>query len=130
MTLEGVPIRRVDGFRIADSKADLFVNRNDNTFHVDERGRYIAGELRYWTSTYGDGTRRVDTTTCLDWTSSAGQATMFGAANIAYTEEWTYDKPGNCFSDGRLLCFSNREVLFWDGFDLSENTERWSAVAP
>ncbi len=129
MTLEGVPIRRVDGFRIADSKADLFANRNDNTFHVDERGRYLAGGLAHWTSTYGDGTRRVDTT-CLDWTSSSGAGTMFGAANIAYTDEWTYDNFGNCFSNARLLCFSNREVLFWDGFDLSGNTERWSAVAP
>ena len=55
---------------------------------------------------------------------------MYGVANIAYDIEWTYDVYGNCGPDARLLCFSNREVLFWDGFDLSQNTERWSAAVP
>ncbi len=130
MTLEGTPIRRVDGFRVADSKADLLANGNDNTFHVDERGRYLGAGLYFRTSTYSDGTRRLDTT-CLNWSSaSLGEGTMYGVANIAYDIEWTYDVYGTCGPDARLLCFSNREVLFWDGFDLSENTERWSAVTP
>ena len=130
MTLAGVPIRRVDGFRIADSKADLFANRNDNTLHVDEWGRYLTAGLSYRTSTYADGTRRVDTT-CLDWTSAdSSEAAMYGTSNIAFNEEWSYDFYANCGPEARLLCFSNREVLFWDGFDLSQNTERWSAATP
>ncbi len=55
---------------------------------------------------------------------------MYGSAQIAYSEEWTYDAAGTCGPHARLLCFSNREVLFWDGFDLSQNTERWSAAVP
>jgi hypothetical protein len=130
MTLAGVPIRRVDGFRIADSKADLLANDNDNTLHVDEWGRYLTEKLSYRTSTYSNGTRRDDTT-CLDWTSgSSAEAAMYGTSNVAYDELWTYDFYANCGPDARLLCFSNREVLFWDGFDLSGNTERWSSVTP
>lgn len=130
MTLDGVTIRRVDGFRIADSKADLLANGNANTFHVDERGRYLADNFLVYTSTYSDGTRRAEET-CLDWTSSSGvESALFGTANIAYGGDWTHDFSGNCSAEVRLLCFSTREILFWDGFDLSQNTERWSATAP
>ena len=130
MRLTGIPIRRVDGFRIADSKADLLANGSDNTLHVDERGRYLTEALRFRTSTYGDGTREVDTT-CLDWTSASASAdAMGGTANVAYNEQWTYDFLSSCEPETRLLCFSNREVLFWDGFELSQNTERWSAAVP
>lgn len=129
-TLEGVPIRRVDGFRIADSKADLLANGNDNTFHVDERGRYLAAGLYVRTSTFSSGTG-LPGSTCLNWTSASSvEGTWHGVVNIAYNVDWTYSIPGVCGPDARLLCFSNREVLFWDGFELSENTERWSAVVP
>ncbi len=129
-TLEGVPLRRVDGFRIADSKADLLANGNDNTFHVDEWGRYLAAGLYVRTSTFSSGTG-LPGSTCLDWTSaSSGEGTWHGVVNIAYDVEWTYSSPGVCGPDARLLCFSNREVLFWEGFDLSQNTERWSDAVP
>jgi hypothetical protein len=130
MSIEGVPFRRVDGFRLADSKDDLLSNGADNTLHVDERGRYLDEIPRFRTSTFGDGTRRVDTT-CLDWTSSSGaEGTLYGAAQIAYNDAWTNDVFGTCAPDARLLCFSNREVLFWDGFEITGNTERWSVVGP
>lgn len=129
ITLEGVPIRRVDGFRIADSKADLLTNGNANTFQTDQRGEHVSGNLYAFTSTFGGGTGSLDTT-CLDWTISSGQITLLGETNIAYTEEWTESFAGNCSDSGRLLCFSNREVLFWDGFELSGNTVRWSATVP
>ena len=130
LQLEGVPIRRVDGFRIADSKADLLANGNDNTFHVDERGRYLSERLVFRTATYEDGTLSGDGA-CLDWTSQSHlQEALAGSADIAYNAKWTNDYITTCGTDARLLCFSNREVLFWDGFELSGNTERWSAVAP
>lgn len=124
-----MPIRRVDGFRIADSKADLLTNGNANTFQTDQRGEHVSGNLYAFTSTFGGGTGSLDTT-CLDWTTSSGQITLLGETNIAYTEEWTESFAGNCSDSGRLLCFSNREVLFWDGFELSGDTVRWSATVP
>ncbi len=128
VTLDSTPFRRVDGFRLADSKSDLLANGADNTLHVDEAGRYLSSAT-VRTGTRGDGT--ASTQNCNGWHSSLAndQATR-GLGNAAYGENWTEDVGVSCSAGLRLYCFSNREVLFWDGFDLSENTERWSAVAP
>ena len=131
MTLEDRPFRRVDGFRVADSKADLLSGSNDNTLHVDEWGRYLTIQPRVWTGTSATGTADPDDN-CLDWVNGTlDDFGLHGWSSEAYNASWTdADTATGCPGSNRLYCFSNREVLFWDGFDLSENTERWSAVAP
>ena len=90
-------------------------------------GRNPAGA----SATYGKAAGTLLRTTCLHWTSSdSSDGTLYGSANVAYDDQWTNDFYGNCGPDSRLLCFSNREVLFWDGFDLSGNTQRWSDSVP
>ncbi len=128
LTLTGTPIRRVDGFRVADSKADLLATGADNSLHVDQEGRYLS-YTNLWTGTAGDGTATVDH--CDGWSSAvATDDGHTGFGNAAYSEVWTQIGAYDCDLQHRLACFSNVEVLFWDGFDLSENTERWSTVAP
>ena len=128
LTLTGTPIRRVDGFRVADSKADLLATGADNSLHVDQNGRYLS-YTNLWTGTAGDGTATVDN--CDGWSSAvATDDGHTGFGNAAYSEVWTQIGAYDCDLTHRLACFSNREVLFWDGFDLSENTERWSTAVP
>jgi hypothetical protein len=130
MTLAGTPYRRVDGFRIASSAADLLANGADNTLHVDEFGQYASPYRLAFTGTLPDGTPGL--ANCAGWTSvSAFDEATYGLLYRAYDGTWTDRDEGTCSgTEKRLICFSNREVLFWDGFDLSENTERWSAVVP
>jgi len=130
MTLEDRPFRRVDGFRIADSEEDLLTGFTDNALHIDEWGHHLTTITRAWTGTLASGAADFEST-CLDW-SDANNAEFgrFGRTNYAYNGAWTESNGASCGTSKRLFCFSNREVLFWDGFDLSENTERWSAVAP
>lgn len=128
--VDGVPIRRVDGFRIADSRDDLLAFGSDNTLHVDEQGRYLGGLADLWTGTSDGGT--ATTQTCEAWTSAMfGDNGTDGVSNYAYGFEWTeFPFGSSCTNFRRLVCFSNVEVLFWDGFELTGNTERWSAAVP
>ncbi len=130
LTLVGTPFRRVDGFRVADSAADLLANGADNTLHVDEFGHYTWLYRLAFTGTLPDGTPGLSN--CAGWTSdSAINDATYGVLYRAYDGTWTEEAEGTCGgAEKRLICFSNREVLFWDGFDLSENTERWSATLP
>ena len=129
LTLDDTPFRRVDGFRPADSRADLFATGADNTLHVDENGDYLGQRLLHWSGSYGGGSSSG--INCSGWTSSDPlDDGDYGVSDYAYGFEWSQFGNATCNLPLRLVCFSNREVLFWDGFDLSESTERWSAVAP
>lgn len=129
LTLEDTPFRRVDGFRLANSKADLLSSGSANTLHVDEQGQYLAQLNWHWSGSLGGGS--ASGINCDGWTSSdPGDDGDLGVSDFAYGAEWSAFWSTPCSQPLRLLCMSNREVLFWDGFDLSENTERWSAAAP
>ena len=46
------------------------------------------------------------------------------------TAVWTEFAETSCNSFQRLYCLSNRLTLFWDGFELTGDTSRWSQTVP
>lgn len=73
----------------------------------------------------------VSNANCLDWTSSGtGQIGSNGLAGLARSSAWSGYSSPNCSIPRRLYCFSNVVTIFWDGFDLSGDTSRWSSVTP
>lgn len=129
LTSEG-PFRRVDGYAIANSKTQLVDGGLDTSLSVYENGQYLNGpRLNVRTGTEADGTAAP--ARCLDWT--AGDSSEDGAAglaNAARVDSWSLENLYQCSNLQRLYCFSNAIVLFWDGFDGTGDTSRWSAVVP
>jgi hypothetical protein len=130
LTLANTTFRRLDHYGVASSKADLLaVGGNANTFHVDEWGRYLADHVNVWTGTDADGDR--DPANCANWTVGDGsEEGMFGTASSAYDGSWTEFTPVDCHQPMRLYCFSNQLTIFWDGFEITADTSRWSATSP
>lgn len=127
LLVPAVPIRRLDGYRLANSKADLLDGTNANSLHVDEQGRYVTAPLRVHTGTLADGTGGAGS--CSDWDSTAGEVST-GVLAAQRSDRWTDDETLSCGGESRLYCVSNVVTLFWDGFDRTGDTSRWSAVAP
>ena len=129
LTLTNVKYRRVDHYQIADNKADLLDGTNDNSLHVDERGRYLGSGLTVFTGTLSDGT--YEGASCFDWdsTSQPGNVRAGGASNMR-TGVWTAGIGTACVTSSRLYCLSNTVTIFWDGFDLTHDTARWSTAIP
>ncbi len=129
LTLTNVPYRRVDGYRVADTKADLLDLSTDNSMHVDETGAYPSDRLSAFTGTDPDGT--YEGSSCNNWTATS-QPGNVTAGSIVHmnTILWTAGIGNACVALQRLYCFSNVETLFWDGFELTGDTSRWSLVLP
>jgi len=126
---EGVPFRRVDGMIVANDRDDLLDGSIDTSIHVEESGAFAA-DSTVWTGTNADGS--ASTAHCEGWTSAdSGDGALFGIAAAARVPNWTAISPATCSFDFlRLVCISNAVTLFWDGFDLTGDASRWSAVAP
>jgi len=120
------PIRRLDGYSVASSTADLLDGRTSNAIHVDESGRYFTYVAGVFTGTWTDGL--ADDLNCLDWTNASAGNALIGTAQIGRHRGWTAMIGLSCGSTAHLYCFSNSYVLFWDGFDTTGNTARWSAT--
>jgi hypothetical protein len=127
LTTDG-PFRRVDGYAVANTLADLLDGANQNSLHVYEDGRYADDDLRVWTGTSADGTGSASGT-CGGWTENASGFGVTGKASAARMGEWTDINAFTCAEPQNLYCFSNAITLFWDGFE-SGGTARWSATAP
>ncbi len=128
LTLTNATYRRVDGYVVANSKADLIDGTNDLSLHADPWGNYLTGNLGVFTGTLADGTGSGGD--CDDWTSAPpGNATAGSAAHMR-SDEWTAGPPRPCGSSNHVYCFSNVVTLFWDGFEITGDTSRWSTVAP
>jgi hypothetical protein len=128
LTVNG-PFRRIDGFSIAGSKADLLNGTTANSLHIDENGTYVQQAHRAYTGTAADGT--ATGFDCNNWTNEISGSGTYGYANLARDDSWTaYADNGGCYGDHHLLCFSNRVVLFWDGFEYSGDASRWSSSVP
>jgi hypothetical protein len=129
LTLTNVRYRRVDHYQIADNRGDLLDGTNDNSLHVDEWGRYVTNGLTAFTGTETDGTYAG--TSCLEWdsTSQPGNVTAGGVSNMR-SGVWTAGIGTSCSISNRLYCLSNTVTIFWDGFDLTAGTGRWSAASP
>lgn len=129
VTLEDVPFRRLDDQRVANSKADLLLFAgNTNSLHVDELGNYLTGGVLAYTGTQPIGVNSGDT--CLDWTTSAADNTLAGNASRMRSGRWTAHAGNSCIQSNRLYCFSNVVTLFWDGFERTGDTSRWSSTVP
>ena len=99
--------------------------------HVDEYGRYIADHTGVWTGTLANGSGAGNGNNCDAWESSEGALEgVYGRAGTAYDESWTEFLSTACSQPFRLYCFSNVVTLFWDNFELTGDTSRWSDIGP
>lgn len=129
LTLAGVAYRRLDGFRIAASKASLLANGPTVSLHVDETGSYIQAIPSTLTGT--DETGQAAGSRCLNWSSgAAGESGWRGYASLDSNGQWTDHSESPCNQNGRFYCFSNIVTIFWDGFDLTGDDSRWSSSTP
>ncbi len=129
LTLTNAAYRRLDGYTIANNRADLIDGANTNSIHVDETGTYLNANTRAHTATNGDGTGNADH--CDGWTSaSSSDLERGGSASWTRDDAWTDNTSGLCQFTARLYCFSNVVTLFWDGFEQTGDTSRWSSVQP
>ena len=130
LTSDG-PFRRVDGYAIASTKADLLDGTVGNGIHVFENGSYeVAPPFTVWTETAADGTSLG--TACDDWTSNLASlpAVRVGDSTSARTASWTDYVSRSCDSpSARLYCLSNAVTLFWDGFENGASS-RWTSSVP
>ena len=93
---------RPDGRPFADSVADLLSGEIFMPPVLDEYGKGITSEIRAWTGTSGDGTRRLGFT-CTGWSGSGGVAT--GGSCTSTTDDWTDNWIYFCNEARRLYCF-------------------------
>ncbi len=124
------PYRRLDGFVVANNKAGLASGGTLNSIHVDELFTYLGDNGYTRTGTGADGLGTGEH--CLTWSSAdpSDQAAA-GYATISRDAAWTNFGYGQeCASPARIYCFSNRVTLFWDGFDSTGDTGRWSSTVP
>ncbi len=122
------PFRRVDRLQISASRAGLADGLLGNTPHVFEDGTRLSSPGFAWTGTASDGT--ADNDRCSNWTSAdSGNEGAHGLV-VNSGSAWTDD--GNfahtCDSSRLLYCLSNRLTLFWDGFEITADTSRWSST--
>ncbi len=123
------PFRRVDGVAVAASKAALASGALASSIHVDEVGRYLVGNGggSAWTGTLAGGGLAAGLS-CGDWVG--GGNGRKGIASVARVGNWSDSSSDSCAGAGRLYCFSNQTTLFWDNFELTGDSRRWSASHP
>lgn len=127
LSIDG-PWIRLDGVRIADSKADLTDNSIDVPLNLTDGGTYLTNWL-VWTGTFAIGVS--STHNCDGWTSALeSDFGDSGTANRA-SQPWAWASSPLCsFSGARLYCFSNAvTVIFADDLE-SADTTAWSSIAP
>jgi hypothetical protein len=129
LTLTNAVYRRLDGYAVAANRADLIDGANTNSIHLDETGTYLNANTLVHTATDGDGTGNEDH--CDGWTS-ASSSVFHRGGNASWTRDdgWTDNSSGYCHLTSRLYCFSNVVTLFWDGFEQTGDTSRWSVTQP
>ena len=76
--------------------------------------------------------RHLGGTDCGGWTSAVGgDSGHAGAPGRSREPGWTALGSDSCTaSSKRLYCFSNVITIFWDGFDATGDTGRWSSTTP
>ncbi len=123
------PFRRIDGIAVANSKADFMDGSIATSIHQTELGTYLdtAPYFASGTDAFGNSTG----SDCSDWTSTAVTSKGVGTAAFARTAEWADAGTAySCVYPERLVCVSNKVTVFWDGFDYTGSTARWSAHVP
>lgn len=122
------PYRRLDGFVVANSRADLVDGDNDAPLNQDETGSRAYSGAGVWTGTAVNGTAGD---TCSNWTSGTdGSSGMAGYSSVGHSSEWTALFSNGCSLQHHLYCISTVLTIFWDGFEMSGDATRWSNVVP
>jgi hypothetical protein len=121
------PYNRIDGFTVATSKTSLLAGTFAGTLHQDELGAYVAQTDVAWTGTLGAGTSSG--LHCDNWEEGTSAANgTYGIVGFSRSDYWTDISDVSCTGwPRRLYCFSNVVTLFWDDFDATGDTSRWSA---
>jgi hypothetical protein len=104
--------RRIDGYPVAFSRADLLDGATGNSIHVDERGRYLWDIGGVWTGTAADG--RATEKDCEGWeVGTDSEAATRGFASRSRYAAWTeHEGDRSCNGLYRLYCVSDRVTLF------------------
>src|SRR5690606_25176390 len=106
ITVDG-PFRRLDGFAVANNKADLIDGFASNSLHLDESGTYIGHPVYARTATSEHGVWVGGD--CGGWTDGAqGTAGILGSPALARGPEWTNWLGTACSLAARLYCFQNQ----------------------
>ena len=100
----------------------------DSSIHQMENGLYVFSAPRVWTGV--DGTGQATGFDCDDWGLDNSISGTVGAAGLARSAGWTDEADDTCSESRRLFCFSNAVTLFWDGFEYTGDTGRWSFSQP
>ena len=125
------PFRRPDGVEVAASEAYLENGWNPESIHQHEDGGYQADEGGGVAHTGTDSAGLDTGHDCLGWSFPLpAQTGTTGTESSIESETWTDAHETGCHISSHLYCFSNATILFWDGFDLTGDTSRWSSVAP
>lgn len=121
------PFKRIDAISVASSKADLLDGTINSSIHQDENGDYIDSAVSFLSGADANGHSTFDH--CDGWTSSEVLAKGVGYAAFARDSIWAdAGITFNCLYPDRLVCISNQITIFWDGFDATGDTGRWSSV--
>lgn len=99
------PWVKIDGFKVADSKADLSDGAIFTSINQNESGNYMIYQV--WTGTIGAGTKAGNT--CGDWTDNSpgvqgSTGSMQGALKSGL---WTASGDAACNTLGSLYCFED-----------------------
>ncbi len=103
------PWVRMDGVKVAGSKADLLDGTLFTAIAVTETGEHLA-RYQVWTGTYFDGTG-TGTDLCSDWSGAhPGAYGRIGQPNSA-GEDWSQSRAfgfvNGCDRNARLFCFED-----------------------
>lgn len=130
------PWKRIDAYTIASNVADLADSTLDTSLHQFENGDYLQADCsstlacNVWTGTLADGA--ASNLTCDDWANSSFdvEGTKGSSADGPATNLWTDLGWTSCNASYRLYCLSNVITLFWDGFEITGDSSRWSHSVP
>lgn len=125
LTLDG-PWVRIDGVRIAATKADLTDQLLEAPLNVTQQGAYLTN----WVVRSGSFSTGLSTgNDCADWTSSLGAVTANGGRANSSGPNWINIGTAGCdFQSSRIYCFSNvAAVIFQDDLE-SAGTTAWSTT--
>jgi hypothetical protein len=122
------PFRRLDGYLIASDRGDLVDGVITNSIHVDEHGDYLMETTpAAWTGTLSGGV--VASSHCGNWQLGVwdgGNWGLTGRPAAAQNAYWTEFSHHPCSAWHHLYCLSNVVTLFFDGFEKTADTSRWS----
>ena len=122
-------IRRLDNFEVAPSIAALKLGPASNSLHVDEFGRYLRDNVAVWTGSLSDGTPAP--ATCGDWFfGDSGSYGEIGWASMSRDDSWMSAGIFPCVETAHLYCVGKEVIIFWDGFERTGDTSRWSSTTP